>query len=127
MKRLNQSGQTLIVLLIFIMVAITITVAAAAVSIINLRGGSNVSSGQIAMANARSGAENALLRLERDSTYSGGSMTVDRGTATISISGTSTAKTIVSVGQASNFSREITVEVSIAGGSVSITSWQETT
>jgi hypothetical protein len=124
-SRLNQSGQTLIALLIFMLVSVTITIAAIAVSIINLTTTTGYISGQQALNAANSGAENGLLELERNRNYSGGTMTLDGGTATISVS-YSDNFVIVSVGQVGNFKRTVTVDLNDNSSAFTVTSWNET-
>jgi len=107
------------------MLAITITTAAAAITVINLQGGSGYVNGELALDAASSGAENALERLERNPGYTGETMTLTKGTATITVSGTTT-KTIVSVGAFGNFKRTITVVATYASNTITPTSWSET-
>src|ERR1035438_6680803 len=106
-KRSNESGQTIIALLIFMLVAKTVTLAAIAIAITNIHSNNSFTSGELALQNAQSGVENALILLERNPSYSGGSMTLDNGTATITVSGSGTLN-IVSVGAIGNFRRTIT-------------------
>lgn len=121
----NERGQTLIALLIFMMLAIMITVTSIAITIINLQGGTGMSNGEIALSNATTGAENALEQLERDPTYTGETMTLTDGTATITVSGSGT-KTIVSVGAFDTFERTVTVTATYASNIITETSWVET-
>lgn len=121
----RQSGQTIIVLLIFMLLAITLTVSATAVIIINLQGNTAYQSGEIALQNAQAGAENALLRLERNTTYTGETMTLGTGTVTIAVSGTA-PYTIVATGTSGTFVRTITATATITNNILSITSWSET-
>jgi len=83
------------------MLAIAITTVAAMVTITNIRSNNAYSGGEQALANAESGAENALQRLLRDPGYTGESLTLPNGAATISVTGTMT-KTITSVGSIDN-------------------------
>lgn len=121
----GESGQTLIALLIFVMLTMTITFAAAAVTIINTQANNNNTNGQLALMNAESGVENALLQLERNPNYTGETMTLANGTATITVSG-STAKTITSVGSAANLSRKVTATANYSSNSYTLTGWSET-
>ena len=121
----SQSGQTIIVLLIFMLLAITLTVSATAVIIINLQGNTAYQSGEVALQDAQAGAENALMRLERDSTYTGETMTLTNGTVTITISGTA-PYTIVATGTSGTFVRTATATATITNNVLSITSWSET-
>ncbi|HSX35446.1 MAG TPA: hypothetical protein VLH84_00765 [Patescibacteria group bacterium] len=121
----RQAGQTIIALLIFVMMSITITTAAATVTIINIRSNSASAGGEQALANADSGAENALQRLLRDPAYAGETVALANGTATISVSGT-TMKTIVSRGISGSYRRTITVTTAVSGGVFTVASWSET-
>jgi len=121
----DQSGQTIIALLIFMLVAMTITIASIAIAITNIQGNNSISSGQIALQNAESGAENAILLLQRNPSYSGGTMTLNNGTATISVSGSGTI-TIVSIGSTGNFQRKVTVTASQSANVINVTHWSET-
>ncbi len=121
----RQSGQTIIVLLIFMLLAITLATSATAIVIINLRGDVSYQNGERALQNAQAGAEEALLRLERDSTYAGGTVTLANGTATITVSGTA-PYTIVSKGASGTTIRTITATATITNNILAITSWGET-
>ena len=107
------------------MLAIMITATSIAITVINLQGGTGLNNGEIALNDATTGAENALEQLERNPGYAGETMTLTDGTATITVSGTST-KTIVSVGAFGNFSRTVTVTASYASNIITETSWVET-
>jgi hypothetical protein len=122
----NSSGQTLIALLIFIMLAIMITVTAATITIVNLEANNGYNTAQTALSDAESGAENAVLQLERNPDYNGETMTLSSGSATITVSGTTT-KIITSVGKAGNFNRTITVTASDTANAITVISWIETT
>src|SRR5258708_3932842 len=124
MSRYN-SGQTIIALLIFMMLAIALTLSATAVVIINIQGDTSFRNGETALQDAQTGAENALLQLERNNSYSGETMTLAQGTATITVSGTTT-KTIISKGTSGNFVRTITVTPTITNTVLALPSWSET-
>src|SRR5690349_4800975 len=97
----HESGQTIVALLIFMILIISISTMAAAITIMNIRSNNAISSGEQALDNAESGAENALRQLLRDPSYAGETVTFASGTATISVTGT-TVKTIVSEGASDN-------------------------
>jgi type II secretory pathway component PulK len=118
------SGQAMVLLLAFMAVAITITSAATAVTLMHARSSSDYANGQDAMNIAESGIDNAILRLTRDRSYTGETLTVGSGTATITVSGTTTA-TITSVGQVNGFKRRVQAVVSVTTNIVSLTSWKE--
>ncbi len=125
MKKLNNEGQTLIALTIYMVVAMIITLGAVAVTIINIRANTSYTSGELALQYANDGVENALIRLERDSSYTGETMSISSGSATITVSGTTT-KTIVSVGAIGNFNRTITATATNSSNLYTVTSWVET-
>ncbi|HSW80197.1 MAG TPA: hypothetical protein VLG47_05465 [Candidatus Saccharimonadales bacterium] len=85
MKKLNNEGQTLIALTIYMVVAMIITLGAVAVTIINIRANTSYTSGELALQYANDGVENALIRLERDSSYTGETMSISSGSATITV------------------------------------------
>lgn len=120
----KESGQMLVALLAFMTMAISLTTAATAITVVNTQTTSKYSLGQEALSLAETGAENALLRLERDPTYTGETLTLLNGTATISVSGT-LVKTIVSEGQSGEFRRKIQVTAAHANNFVTVTSWSE--
>lgn len=121
----KQAGQSLVALLAFMAMALTMTSAVTMVTIANATTTSKYSLGQEALTIAESGADNAFMRLLRDPTYTGETLTVGQGTATITITGTN-PKTITSVGQISTFRRTIVVVATRTNNVLSVTSWTET-
>lgn len=126
MKRTdNSSGQTIVALLVFMMLAITLTLTAAMVVIVNTQSDTTDQQGEQALENAQSGVENALLRLERDDTYTGETLSLANGTATITVSGTGPL-TIVSIGHIGHVARTMTATAAVSGDVVTVTNWSET-
>lgn len=121
----SQKGQTLVTLLVFMVIGITITTAAVMMTIVNTQNATKFQEGLIAYQVAESGAENAIIRLLRDPSYTGETLTVGAGTATITVSGTTT-KTITSSGVNGNYLRKVQVVASYVNNVLTITSWQET-
>lgn len=117
-------GQALISLLFFTIVTVTIASAAVVINLVNALGTSTFQQGELAFYTAETGAENALLRLLRDPNYSGETLTVAEGSATVIVSGTG-EKTIVSKGRVGNFQRTIQVNVQLANNTLSVLSWKE--
>lgn len=116
-------GQALITLLIFMVVALTVTATATVLFVSNSRATTKMEIGLTALSIAESGAENGIIRLLRDSSYSGETLNVGGGTATVTVTGTN-PKTITSTGQIGNFARKVEVVVSYTS-ILSITSWKE--
>ena len=75
----RERGQALLTLLFFAIVGTTITSAAIVMILVNSLSGSKQQEGQIAYDIAQSGAENGLLRLIRNPTYTGETLPVGRG------------------------------------------------
>ncbi len=121
----RSAGQTVVALLIFMMLAMTLTLTATIVVIVNTQSDTTYQQGEQALQNAQAGVENALLRLERDNTYPGETMSLSNGTATITISGTNPV-TITSAGRAGSTVRTITADATTTGGVITLTSWDET-
>lgn len=118
-----KKGQTLVILLVFMAMAITITTAAVVVIIVNSQTGSKWEQGESALVIAESGAENALIRLLRDPSYTGETLTVGAGTATIVVTGVN--PTVDVTGTVGNFSRRVRVMGSYSGGVLTVSSWRE--
>lgn len=119
------AGQTLITLLFFMIVAMTIIATAIILLIVNNQGTTQFEQGMEAYSVAESGAENAVLRLLRDyDGYTGETLSANGGTATVTISGTTT-KTITSKGQVGNFIKRIQVVVGYTNNILTISSWTE--
>ncbi len=119
-----QKGQALITLLFFMVIAITITTASVIILFITISSATKFEQGTRSYYIAESGIENALLRLLRDPTYNGETMSVDDGTATITVSGTS-PYVITSIGEVGNFQRTLRAEADYTNGVLSVNEWRE--
>ena len=107
-----RTGQALITLLFIVIIAVTITSAACVVILINSMSGTKELQGLIAFQVAESGVETALLRVLRNPGYTGETLTMANGTATINISGTGTGINpyiITSQGRNGKFLRTVRV------------------
>lgn len=123
--RINKA-QILITLLIFMSVGIIITSAAVVLILTNSLGITKMQQGNLAYSTAESGIENALLRLLRNPNYTGETITIDEGTATINIEATGeNQKTITSSGKLGNFLRKIQVAIDYTDNTLIILSWKE--
>ncbi len=111
-------------LLVLMTTGIIITSAAVILIIVNSQASSKFSLGEDAYAIAESGAENAILRLIRNPSYAGETLTVGNGSATITVTGSST-KTIVSEGVRGNFRRKVQVVGGYVNNIFTPTSWTE--
>lgn len=123
-KRSPQAGQSLVILLMFVTVAMMVSLAAAALTSFSITSASNTEVSTLARDLAETGMENALLRLLRDPSYTGETLTLPNGTATITVTGSST-KTISSVGRSGNFMWTVQVVAPYSNGILSIGSWTD--
>jgi hypothetical protein len=120
----KQNGQALVILLFFMIIAITLSTTAVAVIVSNSMSVTQEEEGNRALEVAEGGAENSLLRLMRNTDYTGETITLGDGSATSTVSGTIT-KTIVSTGIIGGITRVVQVTVSTVNGVMTVTSWQE--
>jgi hypothetical protein len=120
----NQSGQVLVMLLAFMATSTILTTSAVAVVVANIQAGTRQTQGERALQVAESGVDNALMRLTRDPSYTGETLTIDDGTATITISG-SPSYAITSVGRVGDFRRTIQVTAARLDNVLTVSSWSE--
>lgn len=120
----SSSGQALTMLLVFVAAGVIITVAAVTMAIVNYVSAGKATQGEYAYFLAEAGAENALIRLLRDPTYSGETLSIDGGTASVSVSGVLPNKAIISEGISGTLRRKVRVDV-IINNTLSIQSWRE--
>lgn len=123
-QRKQQKGQALITLLFFVIIGVTIISAAVIVILTNSLSGSRMEQGFGAYAVAEAGIENALLRLDRNPYYTGETLSVGNGTATITVSGNNLI-TILSVGTLYNAVRKVQATVTNNNNAFTVTAWKE--
>lgn len=120
----RMSGYALITLLFFMIVAIIVGTAAVVVLVTNMRSSTIQQISTLTYASAEAGIENAIIRLIRDPTYSGETMTLPDGTMVITVTGTS-PKTIRSIMTIGTVKRTVEADVIIANNSVTVQAWRE--
>jgi hypothetical protein len=123
--RKTESGQALVVLLFYMIIAITLSTTAVAVVLSNSLSVTRNEEGAHALEIAEAGAENALIRLMRTTGYTGETLTVGGGSATVTVGGDATMKIATSAGIVGDFTRTIQVTASMINGVLLITSWIE--
>lgn len=123
----NQQGAAALTVLLIVM-AVTLIV----VSTTSLIGLDNLSTGfsqQVSSSlvlSAESCVEEARLRLSRDNTYSGGTLSVGDMQCAILVTGTPCGSCTIDVEASANqFVRKIRSQVTVTGSNVNVTSWQE--
>lgn len=121
----NKSGNVSIMLVLIIILLSTLTTAAVGLAISTTRDTTTTTLGERALTVAESGAENAILRLLRDPSYSGeNNLSIGPGSATITVSGSSPI-VITSTGVVGDITRVIRVQATIVSGQLTVSSWQE--
>lgn len=120
-KIIFQKGQTFITMIFFVIIAITIISAEAIVLFTNTQAASAEEQGIDAYYAAESGTEEALLRLSRNPSYSGGTINTENSSTSISVSN----GVIVSTGSYGRSTRKIQVETAYNNGVLKIVSWKE--
>ncbi|OGG30545.1 hypothetical protein A3A63_02160 [Candidatus Gottesmanbacteria bacterium RIFCSPLOWO2_01_FULL_46_9] len=121
----KKDGQALVVLLFYMIIAITLSTTAVAVLLSNSLSVTRNEEGGHALEIAEAGAENALIRLMRTTDYSGETLTVGGGNATVTVGGDSSTKIATSTGVVGDFSRTIQVTAGIDNGVLTVRSWEE--
>ena len=106
-------------------VAIIMTTMAVALVIVNAQAASEVEQGDMVLKLAESGAENELLLLVRNPTYTGtDTLTIGTGTVTATVSGANPI-IITSRGVQGSFVRSASVSATFVNTILTIQSWQE--
>lgn len=119
-----EQGQALVMLISFVAIAVVVISSALINMFINMTAATRTQTGDVAYSIAESGVENALIRLLRDTSYVGETLTVGSGSAVVTVSGTN-PKTITSTGSYGSFKRKLQVIASDSAGILSVTSWKE--
>lgn len=120
----TQSGYMLTALLVFLVVIIVITTTSVMVSVSSLRSETYFDAGSEALAAADSGAENAILRLLRDPTYSGETLPVGNSQVVITVVG-SAPQIVTAVADSGSFERTVQVQLQRVDGMLQVISWKE--
>jgi hypothetical protein len=120
----GESGQALVALLIFVVVGMAVVSVAVTTAILSAQSSARYVESYEAWNAAEGGMENALILLLRNPDYGGETLTVGRGTATITVTGVS-PKVVVSVGRVGSASRTVEVLVEDSTGVMSVESWRE--
>lgn len=119
-----QKGQALVSLLFFVLIAITVTTSAIFVLYTSSLSASENEQGINAYYIAEAGIENAILKLLRDPNYTGETLTIENGTATIQVINGSPI-TIVSEGKSGNSLKKIQTEMLYNNYKLEVISWKE--
>lgn len=104
----------------FMVIASTVTAAAVVLIMTGSTAATRYQQGIATMQIAESAGENALLRLLRNPNYTGETMSVDGGSAVITVTGTTT-KTVNITATNGNFTRKVQIVAGYNAGKLSVT------
>lgn len=124
-KKTLQSGQALITMLLFVVISVIITSGAIIIILLNAKSTTQIAQSDICHTIAESGIENALLRLLRNTGYTGETMTLDGGTTVVQVTGSGNPYTITSSASLSTFRSTIQVTATETNNVFTVTSWKE--
>ncbi len=117
----TQSGQAVVALLFFMTISIAIITAIVIIVLNNATAVSSLEQGNTAYLAAESGAENALIRLLRDPSYSGETLIVDQGSVVVEVSN----GIVTSTATVANSIRKIQIDTVYNNNVLEVTSWKE--
>lgn len=124
----DERGAVALIISIVMLAVVTLVISATAFSgLDDLDQGFAAQKSEDILLSAESCAEEALLRLSQDSSFSGTSLQVGEAACTITVTGTPCGTcTITAAATGEGYTRNIQVGVTVSGGSIDITSWEET-
>lgn len=121
----NQQGYiALTAVLIILAVTLGIATTANLLSIDQNRFALSASEGVQAIGLANGCLDEGLLRLQRDTAYSGGSLNTTEGSCTIGVTGAGSTRTITSQASVGQSTRTVQADVDLTAG-FTLTHWQE--
>ncbi len=120
----KELGQTLVLLLIFIVVALTVMATTVSVIITNTQNASITEQSNNAVYIAESGIENATLRLLRDPSYTGETLSIDNGSAQVTVYG-SDPYIVTSIGKSGLYIHTLQATIGYTDNILTILSWEE--
>lgn len=119
-----QKGQTMIMLIFFVLMALSITIAAIFIMTVTSSSTTDEQIGIETKELADSAGENAVLKLERDPTYTGEVYTVGAANITISVTGGATKIATASATE-NSFTRKVEIHMNYTNNVLSVSSWKE--
>lgn len=116
---------TLVTILIIAAIALSLALSVSLVSVSSLLTDLGERQSDVSLAAAEGCVEDTLVRLVRDSSYAGGSLGIGHAVCTVGVTGAGGSRTIQVTSTVATFTRKLRVDVSLQGGRVSVTDWQE--
>ena len=113
-------GNILITVLVFVSLGLIVAVSAVSVGVVNTYGVSSVEFADESLSLANFGVEYASLKILRNSTYAGETISFTNGSVVIVVSGTMPDRTITSTAMVSDFVREVTASGTFSSNKLTI-------
>ena len=117
----KEAGYAVLTLLVFMTISIAIVTAIVIMVLNNVTALSAVEQGTVSYYSAETGAENALLRLLRDPSYSGETLPIDGGSVVIAVGN----GVVTSTATIDNSVRKIQLNYVYNNNVLTVTSWKE--
>jgi hypothetical protein len=122
----KRGAAAITVMIIVLAMALIVISTTAMIGTDNLDIGYSAQASNDALLSAESCAEEALVRLSRDSNYSGGSLTIGSAQCSIIITGVPCGNCVIDVEAVrDDYTRSVQVGVTVTGTSIDITDWAE--
>ena len=115
------NGQILVTLLMFVLIALTVISVTITTVISNSQSATSAQQGVSVYYVAEGGAENAMMRLLREPSYQGETLTIGDGSSTSAVNGS----TITVIGTLGNFTKKLQIDISYTNNKLTVTSWRE--
>lgn len=117
----SQAGYVVVILLFFMTISMAIVTGIVIVVLNNATATGSLEQGTVSYYTAETGAENALLRLLRDPTYTGETLPIDGGSVVIQVNN----GIVTSTATVANSVRKIQLNYVYNNNVLTITSWKE--
>ena len=124
----NTSGQILTSVLVFMAFGLSVIALSATLTIINIQNTAKYAQSEQASNYAEAGAEEAILRLIRDPSYSGGNLALAADAViAIQITANGDSRTVISSATYNGFTKKVQVVASLANNKATLVSWKQIT
>ena len=122
----KDSGQILTSVLVFMAFGLSVIALSVALTVINMQNTAKYSQSEQATNYAEAGVEEAILRLIRDSTYSGGNLLLATDASiTIQVTANGDDRAITSTAIYNGFTKKVLAQVSLANSTATLVSWKQ--
>lgn len=125
-RRQPAGAATLVAIVVIAAITLAVALRASFWSVSGLVAAFGASQAAVATAGLDGCVDEALLRILRQSDYGGGAFGIGSAGCVVSVQGSGVTRTIAATSTVSTFIRAATVDVSLVGGAVTVTRFEET-